>query len=138
MPLRSLALATLLALPLAAVAAEPNIQPGEWEMTTTTTFPGTPMPAQRQSSRQCLTPEDLSGLFEVDVEECEMTEMDMRSDGMTYVMTCAQEEGFAMTMHAEMRFLGDRSEGSMTAEMNTPMGPMQMEMLLEGTRIGDC
>ncbi len=140
MKLRSLVLAAAALLPLNALAVEPNIQPGEWELNSVTTFPGTPMPEQRESSRECVTAEDLAdGLaFDVDVEGCEITDMDMREDGMTYSMSCQDDEGFEMTMDAELLFMGDRTEGTMEARMLTPMGPMEMLMELDGRRIGDC
>lgn len=140
MKLRSLVLAAAALLPLNALAVEPNIQPGEWELNSVTTFPGTPMPEQRESSRECVTTEDLAdGLaFDVDVEGCEITDMDMRDDGMTYSMSCQDDEGFEMTMDAELLFMGDRTEGTMEARMLTPMGPMEMFMELDGRRIGDC
>jgi hypothetical protein len=140
MKLRNLVLAAATILPLAAFAVEPNIQPGEWELNSVTTFPGTPMPEQRESSRECVTADDVARgfAFEVDVEGCEITDQEMRADGMTYSMTCRGEEGFDMIMDAEMRFMGDRTEGTMEAQMLTPMGPMQMQMRLEGHRVGDC
>ena len=140
MSFRSFAIAALFVVPLTALAAEPNLQPGEWEFTATTTFPGTPMPEQKETTRECVTAEDLKdGLtFEVDVEECDVTEMDIREDGMNYSMTCHHEDGMDMVMDAEMRFLGDRVEGTMDARMTTPMGPMHMRIELEGRRIGDC
>ncbi|TVP82330.1 DUF3617 family protein [Thioalkalivibrio sp.] len=141
MPLRSFVIATLVAIPLTAIATEPNIQPGEWEMSSITTFPGTPMPEQRDSSRECVTSEDLDGLvFDLDLEEesCEITDKVISADHMSYSMTCQHEDGMDMIMDAEMRFLGDRTEGTMDARMTTPMGPMQMRIELEGRRIGDC
>ncbi|MFO8004616.1 DUF3617 domain-containing protein [Thioalkalivibrio sp.] len=141
MPLRSLVIAAFLAISVTATAAEPNIQPGEWEMTSIATFPGTPMPEQRDSSRECVTSEDLEGLvFDLDLQEeaCELTHMDITAERMTYSMTCQHDDGMAMTMDAEMHFLGDRTEGVMDAQMTTPMGPMQMRIELEGQRLGDC
>jgi hypothetical protein len=140
MSFRSLAIAALCFVPLTALAAEPNLQPGEWEFTATTTFPGTPMPEQKETTLECVTAEELKdGLtFEVDVEDCDVTEMDIREDGMNYAMTCQHEEGMVMVMDAEMRFLGDRTEGTMNANMTTPMGPMQMHIQMDGRRIGDC
>lgn len=140
MKFRKLAIAAAAVFPFAVFATEPNIQPGEWELNSVTTFPGTPMPEQRESSRECVTAEDLArGLaFDVDVEGCEITDQELRANGMTYSMSCRGEEGFDMTMDAEMHFLGDRTEGTMDAHMLTPMGPMQMQMRLEGHRIGDC
>ncbi|MFO8153122.1 DUF3617 domain-containing protein [Thioalkalivibrio sp.] len=140
MKLRSLAIAAAAVLPLSALAVEPNIQPGEWELNSVTTFPGTPMPEQTESSRECVTAEDLAeGLaFDVDVEGCEITDMDLREGGMNYSMSCQDDEGFEMTMDAELLFMGDQTEGTMQAQMLTPMGPMEMHMELDGRRIGDC
>ncbi len=140
MRVRKFAIAALLAMPMAALAVQPDIQPGEWEMSTITSFPGTPMPEQRESARECVTQEDVQeGLaFDVDAEECELTNMDVRDDGMTYTMTCQHEEGMDMVMSAEMQFLGDRVQGTMDAQMRTPMGPMEMNVRLEGHRVGDC
>lgn len=140
MKFRKIAIVAAAALPLTAFAVQPNIQPGEWELNSVTTFPGTPMPEQRESSRECVTAEDLAqGLvFDVDVEGCQITDKDIRADGMSYSMTCQDQGDFEMTMDASMRFQGDRTDGSMEAQMLTPMGPMQMRVRIEGHRIGDC
>lgn len=140
MQLHRLVIIAVAALPLAALAVQPNIEPGEWELNSVTTFPGTPMPEQRESSRECVTADDLARglLFDVNVEGCEITDKEIHENGMTYSMTCRHDDGFDMTMDAELHFLGDRTEGTMEAQIVTPMGPMQMQMRLAGQRVGDC
>ena len=139
MSLRHLVAATALGLSFAAAADQPNVQPGQWEFTSTTSFTGMPMPEQTLSSSECVTAEDIAEgfAFDVDVENCEIQNMDKRPDGMNYTMVCRQE-GMEMTMEAELKFMGDRTEGTMDAQTMTPMGPMNMRTVLEGRRVGDC
>ena len=136
---RSLVMAALIALSPVAFADQPDILPGEWEFTSTTSFPGTPMPPQTLTQSECVTAEDIETgfAFDLDIEDCEVTEMDKRRDGMNYTLTCRQQ-GMEMTMVGEIRFMGDRTEGSMDASTMTPIGPMNMRTELEGRRIGDC
>jgi hypothetical protein len=46
--------------------------------------------------------------------------------------------GMAMTMTASMAFNGDTMEGTVKGEMESPMGPMQMNVTMSGRRLGDC
>ncbi|HSP00620.1 MAG TPA: DUF3617 domain-containing protein [Thioalkalivibrio sp.] len=130
-------LAGLISLP--ALAVEPNIEPGQWEYTNVTTFEGVPMPDQTHSAQECVTAEDIKKgeAFLEEAEECQVTNMDMRRDGMTYTMVCTQQ-GMEMHMDADMRFGGDTVNGTMRTRMDTPMGPMNMNMKIQGRRIGDC
>jgi hypothetical protein len=41
-------------------------------------------------------------------------------------------------MRAELQFMGDRLEGQMTANLESPMGPLVMRTDITGERIGDC
>ena len=60
MKLRQLAIAALVALPVAAWAETPNITPGSWEFVSTTTVTGDmPIPDQTDTEQQCITQEDL-------------------------------------------------------------------------------
>ena len=124
---------------LSAAADTPNIEPGEWENTSTVTFTSEfPIPDQSDTSTSCITEEDINnGDFMEDMEGCTITERDMRSDGMDYSMEC-DSGGMAMTMTATMEFNGDTMEGTVEGDMESPMGPMEMTVTLDGRRIGDC
>lgn len=61
----------------------------------------------------------------------------MRADGANYEMTCSQD-GISVDMVMDMQFHGDRSEGLITTEAETPMGPMKSTIRMTGRRIGDC
>lgn len=135
-----IAAAVALAAPLAALAVQPNIEAGQWEYTSTTVVEGDfPVPDQTETNIECVTQEDLErgeGFLE-ETEGCEVASMDLRRDGMTYSMVC-EEQGTAVVMDADMRFFGERVEGVIDAEMDTPMGKMVMKTTVEGRRLGAC
>ncbi len=137
-----LILLTALALPALAAAEEPNIEPGLWEYENKMTYEGDmPIPDRTETNQECVTLEDIqdgAAFFDdEDMEGCEMTHSDVRSDGMDYTMECT-DEGVQITMEAKMEFMGDRSSGLITGDMDTPMGPVAMRIDMEGRRIGDC
>jgi len=135
-----IAVATMsLSLALAAAAETPNIEPGEWENTSTITFTSEmPIPDQSDTTTSCITEEDINnGDFMQDMEGCTVIERDIRADGMNYSMEC-NNGGMAMTMSADMDFNGDTMEGSVKGEMESPMGPMQMNVTMSGRRLGNC
>ena len=125
-----------------ALADDPNIEPGMWETTSTVTLnsPQFSLPPQTQSTSDCVTAEDVAqgDAFLEDNEECEITEKDIRSDGMNYTMTCNNPDGTSMTMNAEMSFDGDTMSGTVDGQMESAMGSMTMEVEVSGRRTGDC
>ncbi|WP_018881262.1 DUF3617 domain-containing protein [Thioalkalivibrio sp. ALE30] len=131
----------LVALPLAAQADTPNIQPGLWENQNTMIMEGMAgMPDQTETTTECVTQEEIDrgeNIIEAP-EGCTLDQMDMTADRMDYTMSCTDPQGGQMQMEGSMRFMGDRAEGEMTSEMDTPMGPMNVRMETRGQRIGDC
>jgi len=141
MPLRSLLAAAVLALPLAAVAETPNIVPGMWEFTSTTSVTGeVPIPDQSETHQECIAQGDLDDAdFQfLEVEEgCELLEHNVSADGVDYRMVCHAEGGEA-NIDGRMDFLGERVEGNVDVTVQSPMGEMLMNTVVEGARIGDC
>lgn len=140
--LKSAALAVA-ALPFAALADTPNVEPGLWEYTATTAIEGGPisLPPNENVYRQCLTQEDLQepDFLMSDMDECQISDLQVGRDGMSYNMVCTEtESGSSVAMQAEASFLGDRMTGTMNGEMETPMGVMTMVVSQEGRRISDC
>ncbi len=131
----------LIALVAPAYAERPDIQPGLWEYTNRMSFDTrAPIPDREHSNQECVSDEDLGrgDTFLEDMDECEIISQDMRRDGMDYEMTCAGPDGTRMTMDASMQFAGDTVSGLFTGNMETPMGPMQMNIEMDGRRIDDC
>ncbi len=141
MRLTAITAAALLALGTSAMAESPNLEPGMWEYNNKMTFQSdVPIPDQEHTNQECVTLEDIErgDAFLEDVEECDITHQDIRSDGMDYSMVCRGPDGTEMTMDATMHFHGDRANGTIKGQMETPMGPMEMTIEMSGERIGDC
>ncbi len=139
---RTLALAAILGTPAMLAAETPNVEPGMWEYESEMTYEGdVPIPDQTDTVQECVTQEEIEQgdafLDTDDMDGCEMTHSDIRSDGMDYTMEC-EEEGSSIVMEAEMEFMGDRTRGVITGDMDTPMGPVRMNIEMEGHRVGDC
>ncbi|MFC3283383.1 DUF3617 domain-containing protein [Litchfieldella rifensis] len=141
MLIRTLISAAVLALPLSVLAEAPNLSPGEWEFTSSTSVEGDfPIPDETTTNRECLTQEaidEANTAFIQEEEGCEILEQDASSDAMSYRMTCVGEGGEA-TIVGDMQYMHDRAEGTMRVETTTPMGAMTMNTAIEGHRLGDC
>ena len=125
-----------------AQADRPNIEPGLWEYETRMTVEAAfPFPEQTDTSTECVTEEDVSKadafIDSMDMEECDIQRQEMRNDGANYEMSCTQE-GITVDMVMDMKFFGDRSEGLITTQAATPMGPMKSTIVMTGRRLGDC
>ncbi len=140
--LRTMIIATaLLGLAMPAWAASPNINPGLWEYTNKMSFDSdAPVPDQEHSSQECVTADEVGrgDTFLEDMDECDITHQDMSRDAMDYGMSCTGPDGTRMDMDASVQFGGNSVSGVFTGNMETPMGPMQMNIQMEGRRIGDC
>ena len=141
MPFRSLLAAAALALPLTAVAGTPNIVPGQWQFTSTTTVEGDiPIPEQTETHQECIAQGDLDDadfqFLEVE-DDCELVEHNVSADGIDYQMVCYAEGGQA-DIDGRMDFLGETVEGNVNVVADSPMGEMTMRTTVDGERIGDC
>ncbi|AQU81816.1 MAG: DUF3617 family protein [Halomonas sp.] len=141
MMIRNMAVAAFLAFPMVALADTPNVTPGEWEFVSVTSMSGDmQIPDQTETERQCITQEELDGAefgFIEEEEGCELLNQDMNADGLSYSMVCRAEGGEA-TIDGEMRFMGEKIEGSVDIFTQSPMGELTMNTVIEGERIGNC
>lgn len=139
---RHLVLALVLSVPLAGYAETPNMEPGQWEYVNKTSFEGQMgIPDQEHNHSECVTLEQLErgrAFLEDMPDECEISNMEMGRSAMSYDMACTQPGGTRMDMNFDMQFMGDRVEGQVTGVMETPMGKMNMNVDVEGSRVGDC
>ncbi|SEK91159.1 DUF3617 domain-containing protein [Halomonas daqiaonensis] len=139
---RPLLAGLLLALPLAAVAQSPNIEPGQWEFTSTTSVQGDmPIPDQTETHQECIAQGDIENeefSFIEEEEDCELLEHEVTVDGLDYRMAC-QGEGGEADIVGSMDFLGETTEGRVEVFVQSPqVGEMEMVTEIEGRRIGDC
>lgn len=142
MSIRLVVLTIALSIPLLSVAATPNVEPGQWKYVNKTSFTGQmQVPDQEHTHTECVSLEDLERgkAFMDDMpEECEVSNMEMESSGMSYDMACQQPGGTNMRMSFDMEFMGDRVKGDVEGTVETPMGAMDMTVDIEGERVGDC
>lgn len=140
-PMAAIALALAGAAP--AMAADLNVNPGLWEFTNTMRMEGPmEMPEQSSSETDCITQDDIDRgpLFgmEDDMDEaCEILDEDISRDRVYYRLECAGGPDESFTMDYEMQLMGDTIRGEMSGDMDTPMGPMQMQIDFNGERVGD-
>ena len=128
MMLRNMAVAALVAFPMVALAETPNVTAGEWEFVSKTSVSGEmEIPDQTETERQCISQE----------EGCELLDQDLNADGLSYSMVCRAEGGEA-TIDGEMRFMGERIEGSVDILTQSPMGELSMNTVIEGEYLGEC
>ena len=129
------------ALSAPAAAQDIDIDPGLWETSTTISIKSQQfsMPPRTHSQEECVTAERIGEGFEFleDNEDCEVTDRDVRSDGMNYTMVCPNPGG-TMTMNFDMEFNGDSMSGTISGQFESQMGAMEMDGEVSGTRIGDC
>lgn len=130
--------------PVAGYAEQPNIEPGQWEYKNKTTFSGDMSASsdQTQTTTQCVTQEDIDdGMMALDQEmeqQCDIRDKTVGRNSASYTMVCDFGMGGGMTMSADMQFNGDTSQGTMTGEMDSEAGSMEIKTQMQGERIGDC
>ena len=116
-----------------------DIEPGQWEMTSTMSMSMMPQP-QVTTVMECieedtLNPED----FNMDEENpCSISEVDTEGNTTRWSINCPVEDGAVMEGQWEVTSNGDTltGKGEMTAEIAGQ--EMGFNMNWEGKRIGDC
>ena len=141
--LKACALSLLVAAPMIVSAETPNINPGQWEYETTMTMSagGQAMPGRTMKNKDCVSQEDVTDpdLFGGDeLKDCTVSGLEQSRSRLRYTLSCPGPDGSPYTMSADLKLQGDTMEGTMTGDMKSPMGPMNMRMELSGKRIGDC
>lgn len=141
--LKACVLSLLVAAPVIVSAETPNINPGQWEYTTTMTMSagGQAMPGRTMKNKDCVSQEDISDpdLFGGDeLKNCQVSAMEQSRSRLRYSLTCPGPDGSPYTMSADLKLQGDSMNGTMKGDMQSPMGPMKMRMEMSGKRIGDC
>lgn len=122
------------------LAETPNLKPGLWSYTTTTTLEGPMnMAPNTSSSRECLTQEQINkGINMLDIpEQCIVLKADVFHDRSEFALDCNMQ-GIKTMFKGNAAFHGEQMNGKMDGEMNTPLGPMLMKMNFKSERIGNC
>ncbi len=125
-----------------ASADDLNVNPGLWEFHSVMKTEGpVDMPEERTSETECLTQDmiDEGPMFGVDEMEdgCEIINSDISSNEVNYTMRCDAGDGQTFETDYHMRLMGDRIEGNMAGDIETPMGDVHLQVEFEGERVAD-
>ncbi|MAX52392.1 MULTISPECIES: DUF3617 domain-containing protein [unclassified Methylophaga] len=131
---------SLMAVCLPAYADKPNLTPGMWAHTTTTTIQG-PMSLEPQTSsnQECLTQAQIDkGVDMLEIpKQCLVQKVNVLRDTADFAVDC-DIQGIKNHFIGHTNFRGDHMDGQMSSEMNSPMGTMVMTMNFSAKRIGAC
>ena len=113
----------------------PNMQEGEWEITTKVEMPGMPMNMPPVTHRQCLTKNDLVPQNSQPGNECKISNVKVSGDSVTWVMQCKGQGGETKGT-GEITYSGTSFKG--VIKMTVVQADMQMTSKINGLRIGNC
>ncbi len=118
---------------LATLWAQPNMNPGKWEITTKTEMAG--MPAQSLTHTQCITASDLVPVGGDASQHCKVTDVKTSGNTVSWKITCGGQGG-EMSGTGTITYEGDSMNGTMT--MSIPGTEMTIKNVITGKRIGEC
>ena len=132
-------LAILLCLTLSTAFAEmPDIQEGLWEVSSETIIPGMPMKMPAVTMEQCFTKQSMKPENILQQNNCQMDNMDISNNLVTWSMTCEQE-GMTMKGSGNIQYQKTHFSGAFNMTMSgAPQGEMTMQTKLKGRYIGQC
>ncbi len=126
-----------------AAMAAPNIQPGQWQITTTIEMPGMHVRMPTMTTTQCLSIDDLIPRQTSPTEKqkgspCKIANMQTKGNKVIWDVVC-NGQGQNMKGHGEITYHGDTMEGKVTMKMVTHgQGTKTMIMHMKGKRLGEC
>lgn len=137
---RTLGVATAFLLaPGAAGAAALDVEPGSWEMSSTTTNPMTGEP-QTLTVTECVSAQSMDPeTFLKGAQGCSLSDVQTGSSAMSWTMTC-QAPGGHMTGRANIRTSGGGKQVNGTMKMKMDVGGQSMELSTawKGRWVGPC
>jgi len=114
--------------------AGPDMEPGEWEITTETEMTG--MSPQTQTHVQCLTDNEMVPVEDEANKTCQIEDIQVKGDTVSWKMTCGEGDSGGMNGTGWVTYKGDTMKGEMDMTI-MPWGT-QMKNTLSGRRLGDC
>ncbi len=129
-----------------AVAGSVEMNPGEWEITTTVKMEGMPavpgMPGELppQVHKQCLTEKDVVPTTQKQAKECKVTDQKVKGNTVEWTLTCDDREaGMKGSGTGTVTYAGDSMDGAFVMKMSSEgMPEMTMNAKMKGKRLGPC
>lgn len=122
-----------------ALAAGPDIKPGEWAYTVSLEVPGAPIKMPPQRFVQCVTPEEAipQQTMPKDVE-CKTVSRKITGNAVRWEMHCTHQ-GTRTEMSGDVRYARETMDGKIQQRIITPGAPAQtMSSTIQGKWLGPC
>ena len=136
MPSRTLAALVLAAVP--ALAPAQSLEPGEWEITSTTTSPLLPQ-GQTVTAKRCVKKEDADNperwMGRQRQGDCTITPGAKTGDSLSWEMSCPKSN---MRGAGTARLKGDAMEGEMRMTGEMQGRKFELHSRMSGRRLGPC
>ncbi|MBP9010123.1 MAG: DUF3617 family protein [Smithellaceae bacterium] len=126
-----LGIAAFIFLPVGQAFAGPQLNPGKWEITTTTQMAG--LPAQSAKHTQCLTTDDAVPTSHDPNQSCEISDIKTKGNTITWKVHCTGG-GDKINGNGSVTYSGNTMNGT----LNMTTGGMQIKSKISGRRIGAC
>ncbi len=136
---RWLALALAVTAPASAGATALDVEPGSWEMSSTTTNPMSGQP-QTFTVTECVSAESMDPeTFLKNAQGCSLSDVQTSSSAMSWTMTCGGPAG-SMTGRANIRTSagGKQVNGTMKMTMDVGGQAMELSTAWAGRWVGPC
>jgi hypothetical protein len=125
----------LAVLPIKAAVAEPDMNPGMWEITTQTEMPGMPGMIPPVTYTQCIKEDDPVPRSQEESKECRVMDIKEDGDAITWKIVCSGKNG-EMEGTGKVIYKGNSMTGTM--DMVIKGAAMRIKNTISGKRIGDC
>jgi hypothetical protein len=130
---------TICLLIYAAPAAAFEVNPGKWEITSTTKSAMMAQP-QTKTSTECIeektAKEVLGALTEKDI--CKIQSHSEKGNTLEWTMVCQQAQSPPMNGAGKITSSGETLDGSMNISMKMGEQEMKFETTWKGKRVGEC
>lgn len=113
--------------------AAPQMNPGNWKITTKTEMSG--MPPQSMTHTQCVTNDNLVPMGEDANKDCKVTDIKTSGNTVSWKITCGGQGG-QMDGTGEVTYEGDKMHGTMNMTMKSY--GTKIKNTVSGYRIGNC
>ena len=133
--LLAISLVLLTTVSICFAGSVPNMQEGNWEITTRMEMQGMNTSMPPATYTQCLTKQNFVPQGSQQRGECQITQSRVVGNTVIWVMKCHGHGGDAIA-NGTITYNGDRFEG--TVEMTMDYSNMKMVNHISGQRLGDC
>jgi hypothetical protein len=125
----------LVAISFNAAFAEPNMNPGKWEITTQTEMEDMPGMIPAVTHTQCIERDDPVPQSKEASEDCEIVDMMQDGNAITWRIVCSGKDG-EMEGTGKVSYNGDSMNGTM--DMVVKGAGMRIRNTISGKRVGEC